>query len=152
MSDVPNSELLEQFTRKRSDAAFAELVQRHIGLVYSEAFRKTGNSQHAEDITQMVFITFAHRAGSLGPETVIPGWLYYTARLVAANFQRAETHRIPRKQEAYMQFTMEETANDQKWRKLSPMIYDAMAGLHASDRAARRGKGAVKSVNVNVTP
>lgn len=144
MNEVPNSELLEKFTRKRSEAAFAELVQRHIGLVYSEAFRKTGNSQHAEDITQTVFIVFAHRAGSLGPETVIPGWLYYTARLVAANFQRAETRRISRKQEVFMQFTMEETTNDQKWRKLSPILDDAMAGLRESDGAARRGKGAIK--------
>ena len=92
MNNVPNSELLEQFAQNRSEAAFAVLVQRHIGLVYTVAFRKTRKRQHARDITQTVFSTLAHRAGSLGTNTVIPGWLYYTARLVAANFQQAEMH------------------------------------------------------------
>lgn len=143
MNDVPNNELLEQFTRNRSKAAFAELVQRHIGLVYSVAFRKTRKLQHAKDITQTVFIVFAHRAGSLGAETVIPGWLYYTTRLVAANFRRVETRRTPRTQEAFMQSTLEETANAQRWRKLSPMLDDAMAGLRASGRITRRGSGEI---------
>lgn len=145
MNDVPNSELLEQFTRNRSKTAFAELVHRHIGLVYSVAFRKTGKLKHAKDITQTVFIVFAHKAGSLDAETVIPGWLYYTTRLVAANFRRVETRRTPRTQEAFMQSTMEETANTQKWRKLSPMLDDALADLRASEEAAPRRKGALKT-------
>lgn len=145
MNSVPNNELLEQFTRNRSKTAFAELVQRHIGLVYSVAFRKTGKRQPTKDITQTVFIAFAHKAGSLGAETVIPGWLYYTTRLVAANFRRSETRRIPHAQEVFIQSTMEETANNQRWRKLSPMLDDALADLHANGRAARRGKGTSKT-------
>ncbi len=136
MSAAPDAQLLEQFTRNQSEAAFAELVQRHIGLVYSAAFRKTGNPQQAEDITQAVFIIFAHKAGSLGPKTVIPGWLYHTARLVAANFQRAEMRRIHREQEAFMQSTPEESVSDTVWRELSPLLDDAMAGLSTTDRNA----------------
>jgi hypothetical protein len=43
MNDVPDAKLLEQFARNQSEAAFAELVKRHIALVYSVAFRKTGD-------------------------------------------------------------------------------------------------------------
>ncbi|HXB60145.1 MAG TPA: sigma factor, partial [Candidatus Acidoferrales bacterium] len=93
MNDTPDAELLKQFARNQSEAAFAELVERHIGLVFSIAFRKTGNPQQAEDITQAVFIILARKAGSLGPKTVLPGWLHHTARLTAANLQRAELRR-----------------------------------------------------------
>ena len=136
MSDSPDAELLEQFARNQSEAAFAELVERHLGLVYSTAFRKTENPQHAEDIAQAVFIILARKARSLGSKTVLLGWLYNTARLTAANFQRAEWRRIRREQEAFMQSTVNEPATDALWRELSPLLEDAMAGLGTSDRDA----------------
>jgi uncharacterized protein (TIGR03435 family) len=136
MSDTPDIELLEQFARTRSEAAFAELVERHLGLVYSAAFRRTDNSQHAQDITQAVFIILARKASSLSPKTVLPGWLYHTTRLTAANFQRAELRRICREQEAFMQPTVNESAPEAFWRELSPLLEDAMASLGASDRDA----------------
>src|SRR5690348_6703705 len=118
MSDSPDAELLEQFVRNKSEAAFAELVERHIGLVYSTAFRKTGNSQQSEDITQAVFIILARKAHSLGSKTVLPGWLHHTARFTAANLQRMELRRIRREQEAFMQSTVNESATDALWRDL----------------------------------
>ena len=136
MSNAPDTELLEQFARNQSEAAFAELVKRYIGLVYCVAFRKTGNPQHAEDITQAVFIILARKAASLGAKTVLPGWLYSTARLTAANFHRAEMRRIRREQEAFMQSTIEESALDALWREVSPLLEDAMAGMGANDRDA----------------
>lgn len=136
MSDSSDAELLEQFARNKSEAAFADLVERHLGLVYSTAFRKTGNPQHAEDIAQAVFIILARKANSLGRKTVLPGWLYHTARLTAANFQRAELRRIRREQEAFMQSTTNESAPDALWRELSPLLEDAMANLGPGDRDA----------------
>ena len=136
MSDLSDAELLAQFARNQSEAAFAELVRRHIGLVYSTAFRKTGNSQQAEDVTQAVFIILARKAGSLGPKTVLPGWLHHTARLTAANLQRAELRRIHREQEAFMQSTTNESAPDPLWLELSPLLDDAVASLGATDRDA----------------
>src|SRR5580698_640514 len=136
MSDSPDAELLEQFARKHSEAAFAELVERHLGLVYSTAFRKTENPQQAQDITQAVFIILAHKAGALGPKTVLPGWLHHTTRLTTANFQRAELRRIRREQEAFMQSTMNESVTDALWRELSPLLDDAVASLRTSDRDA----------------
>ena len=136
MSDTSDAELLEQFARNHSEAAFAELVERYIGLVYSTAFRKTGNPQQAEEITQAAFIILARKAGSLGPKTVLPGWLHHTARLTAANLQRAELRRISREQEVFMQSTMNESAPDALWHELSPLLDDAVASLGASDRDA----------------
>ena len=136
MTDVPDARLLEQFARNGSEEAFAALVQRHIALVHSVALRHTANAQHAQDITQAVFVILARKAGTLGRRTVLPGWLYHTARLTAANLQRAETSRVRREQEAYMQSQIEESVNDALWRELSPQLDEAMAGLGTSERDA----------------
>ena len=134
MTDVPDARLLEEFARNGSEEAFAELVQRYIGLVHSVALRHTTSPQHAQDITQAVFIILARKAGTLGRKTVLPGWLYHTARLTAANWQRAEARRVRREQEAFMQSTLEESPTDTLWRELSPQLEAAMAGLGATER------------------
>jgi RNA polymerase sigma factor (sigma-70 family) len=136
MTDVPDARLLEQFARNGSEEAFAALVQRHIALVHSVAMRHTVNAQHAQDITQAVFVILARKAGTLGRRTVLPGWLYHTARLTGANLQRAETSRVRREQEAFMQSQLEESVNDALWRELSPQLDEAMAGLGTSERDA----------------
>jgi RNA polymerase sigma factor (sigma-70 family) len=136
MTDAPDADLLEQFARDHSEAAFTALVKRHIGLVHSVALRHTANPQHAQDITQVVFIILARKAATLNRKTILPGWLYHTARLVAANFQRAEIRRIRRDQEVFMQSTLQESAPDPLWPELSPLLDEAMSHLRASDRDA----------------
>ena len=136
MPDTPDARLLEQFARYGSEDAFTALVQRHIGLVHSVALRHTADPQHGEDITQAVFIILARKAGQLGPKTVLPGWLYHTARLTAANWQRAEARRVRREQEAFMRSQLEETPADNLWRELSPQLDLAMAGLGRVERDA----------------
>src|SRR5450432_2700530 len=47
-------ELLRQFARTNSEAAFAELAQRHVNLVYSAALRQANGDEHlAKDVAQM---------------------------------------------------------------------------------------------------
>ncbi len=135
MTDMPDAELLEQF-RNGSEDAFNVLVERYVALVHSVALRHTANPRDAQDISQAVFIVLARKAGALGRGTVLPGWLYHTARLTAANFQRAEARRVRREQEAFMQSTLEEPATDAFWRELSPQLDEAMACLGASERDA----------------
>ncbi|HLP77688.1 MAG TPA: sigma-70 family RNA polymerase sigma factor [Candidatus Paceibacterota bacterium] len=136
MTDVPDDQLLEQFSRNGSEEAFAALVRRHIALVHSVALRHTAHPQHAEDITQAVFVILARKAGTLGRKTVLPGWLYHTARLTAANLQRAEMRRVRREQEAFMQSTPDESATDALWHEISPQLDEAMAGLGTAERDA----------------
>jgi RNA polymerase sigma factor (sigma-70 family) len=136
MIEVTDSDLLERFQQSESDEAFARIVDRHINLVHSVALRHTTNPHHAEEITQAVFIILARRAGSLGRQTVLSGWLYHAARLTAANFLRSETRRARREQEAFMRSTLEETQQEPLWDELSPLLDNAMARLKQSDRDA----------------
>lgn len=136
MTEAPDAAILEQFATSKSEEAFAELVRRHIGLVHSVALRHTNNPEHAQEITQAVFIILARKAASLSPKTILSGWLYHTARLTAANFRRAEYRRIHREQEAFMQSATAAEDTDSAWREMSPLLEDAMTGLNRADRDA----------------
>ena len=136
MHDVTDMDLLRQYAVGNSDAAFAALVSRHVDLVYSAALRKTGNLHAAEEITQAVFIILAQKAGRILDKTILPGWLYQTARLTASSFLRRETRRVRREQEAFMQTEPYTVAPEETWEQLAPLLEDAMGQLGDKDRAA----------------
>jgi hypothetical protein len=80
MPDANDMELMQEYAGRNSEPAFAELVHRHINLVYSVALRFTGDSGDAQDVTQAVFIILAQKAASLRHRTSLTGWLYETTR------------------------------------------------------------------------
>jgi uncharacterized protein (TIGR03435 family) len=134
MPDAQDMDLVREYARDHSEAAFTELVQRHINLVYSVAFRFTGNDTDAQDVTQAVFILLARKAASLRERTLVPGWLYETTRFVAARFNRTRARRQAREQEAYMQ-SQTNDGDTEYWEKLAPHLEAAMSQLAESDRA-----------------
>ncbi len=136
MQDAGDMELLREYDRQGSEAAFAALVQRHVSLVYSAALRHVGIDAHAEEITQAVFIILARKAADLRPDTILESWLYETTRLTALSFRRGERRRQFREQEAYMQSTLQESADASTWNQLAPQLDEAMARLGKNDRDA----------------
>ncbi len=135
MPDANDMDLVREFARDHSEAAFTELVRRHLNLVYSVARRCTGNDGDAHDVTQAVFIILARKAAGLREKTLLTGWLYETTRFAAARLLRTNARRHAREQEAYMQSTLNEADTAAVWEKLSPHLEAAMDKLNAADRA-----------------
>src|SRR5882757_9157032 len=106
---IDDIDLVQQYARSKSEEAFATLVSRHVNLVYSVALRQVRDSHLAEEITQIVFIILARKAGSLNSRTVVPGWLCRTTRYVSARALTMQRRRQHREQEAYMQSFLNET-------------------------------------------
>lgn len=136
MPKMDDMVLLREYAEGHSEKAFAELVGRHVNLVYSAAFRSVGNPEAARDITQAVFIVLARKARNLSPRTVLSGWLYLTARLTAARFLRTEIRRRKREREACMQSLLNESESETVWPQIAPLLDAAMERLGKKDRDA----------------
>ncbi len=132
---MTNEQLLRAYTEGRSEAAFAELVQRHVDLVYSTALRTVGQPQLAQDVAQAVFVHLARKAGSIRKASALPGWLYRVACDQAANAVRGERRRRQREQEALKRnsTTGEESA---AWGEIAPLLEEAMRTLPRRDQDA----------------
>ena len=132
-----DSELLRRYAENHSEAAFAELVQRRIGLVYAVALRTTRNAHRAEDVTQTVFADLARKAASLADRPVLAGWLYRSAHFAALGVVRAEQNRAAREREAQiMHETLGSDEPDQDWGKIRPLLDQIMSELEERDRDA----------------
>jgi len=131
----PDAELLRRYSRQHDERAFAELVQRHLGLVYAAALRRTGGHVHfAEDISQKVFVELARRAAQLDGHTALVGWLYRCARNAAIDVMRAEQSR-QRTAQAFANMTDTSPADySVDWERLRPVLDEAMDQLKERDR------------------
>ena len=134
MTDASDMDLVREFARSHSEAAFAELVRRHVSLVFSVARRCTTSDGDAEDVAQAVFALLARKAAGLRASTVVTGWLYETTRHTAATVRRTNVRRQFREQEAYMQSTLTDGNTAADWQRLAPQLEDAMSQLGEGDR------------------
>ena len=133
-----DAELLLEYAENGKEEAFAELVRRHLGLVYQSALRQVGGDAHlAQDVAQSVFTDLARKAGSLGGRRVLAGWLYTSARYAAVQVVRSEQRR--RAREAAVMRVNEQASTEGgavEWERLRPVIDDALHALGERDREA----------------
>jgi RNA polymerase sigma factor (sigma-70 family) len=142
---TPDSELLARFARTNAEDAFAELVKRHVNLVYSAALRQVAGDAHlAQDVAQTVFADLARKAGALARRESLTGWLYTSAHFAAAKSIRTETRRRDR-EETFMRETENssgtgvspvQSAPEADWETLRPTLDAAMHKLKETDREA----------------
>jgi DNA-directed RNA polymerase specialized sigma24 family protein len=89
---MTDRQLLDEFAGRRSRRAFAALVDRHAGMVYSTCLRMLGERPAAEQATQASFMILARKADRVAPGS-LAGWLYKTTYDVCCRARRAEASR-----------------------------------------------------------
>jgi RNA polymerase sigma factor (sigma-70 family) len=132
--------LLGRYAAARDEAAFTELVRRHLGFVYHAALRQCGGDAYrAEDVAQAVFTDLARKAEQLARRPVLAGWLYTSTRYAAAQAVRGEARRQAREREAQAMneiLSDPDAASAAEWERLRPAIDDALHALSERDREA----------------
>src|SRR5262245_27239415 len=88
VADLPDTELVEA-ARRGSQAAFAEVVKRHQGLVYSLVYALTGSITQSEEVAQETFVTAWKRLGDVDPPR-FRAWLCGIARILTRNSRRKQ--------------------------------------------------------------
>ena len=140
MQDLDDLTLLREYAARQSEAAFAELVSRRVGFVYSAALRQVRDPHLAEEITQAVFIILAQKAAKISDKTIFAGWLFKTTRYTAITQTRDRVKHSLRKaaieKEFQMQTELQSAASDLLWEKMSPLLDEALASLGETDRQA----------------
>jgi RNA polymerase sigma factor (sigma-70 family) len=135
--NVSDYQLLRGFARNGEQGAFAQLVRRHLNLVYATAFSKLQDEGAAQEVAQNVFAALARKAWRFAPDDSLPAWLYKTALLESKRWLRGELRRRRREQTAAELGTTMKTPEDQPaLRALVPLLDEGLLSLREQDRTA----------------
>ena len=136
MNRLTDQQLLRDYAGCRSEAAFAELVRRHVDLVYSAALRLLPDPHLAQDVTQQVFLALAQNAQHVADHPVLAGWLHRTTRNLAAETVRSNVRRQAREREAAAMNELIANPPDNTWENIAPHLDAALDELSDADRHA----------------
>src|SRR6185369_1089905 len=87
---MTDHELLTDFAAG-NDRALASLVAKYVDMVHAAARRQA--PEHADDVTQAVFILLSRKAATLVGKPTLAGWLLTATRLCAARARRTDQRR-----------------------------------------------------------
>jgi RNA polymerase sigma factor (sigma-70 family) len=130
---VTDRQLLAEYRSKASEAAFSEIVRRHLDRVYATCLRVLGDRHEAEDAAQAVFVVLARKAGSLPRNTVLSGWLYLTARNAARDALKKRARRARHEREA-AEMKPRQADRPANWEEIRPQLDVALSALSARQR------------------
>ena len=133
---MTDRELLQRYLADHSEAAFRELVQRHLPMVHAAALRRANGDAHlANDIAQRAFVALFTKAKSLQNRDNLAGWLHTAAGFEAGRLVRSEVRRRKR-EEVVNTMDSSKAASDssEAWNRLVPAIDGAVGELPEKDR------------------
>jgi RNA polymerase sigma factor (sigma-70 family) len=127
-------QLLEDFTSRRDEAAFAALVSRHGPMVLRVCRRVLHHEQDAEDAFQATFLALAGHAGSIRKRDTVGDWLHGVAYRTAMKVKRSAARR--RNHEARLRTGVPPAAVSPTWDDVQAVLDDEIQRLPACFREA----------------
>jgi RNA polymerase sigma factor (sigma-70 family) len=125
--ELGDGQLLERFTARQDEAAFAALVRRHGPMVLGVC-RRLLRGGDAEDAFQATFLVLFRRARALDRRGSLAGWLYTVAYHVALRARADAARRRVRERQVLDMFRAE-TRTEEVWRDLQPVLDDELNRL-----------------------
>ena len=125
-------DLLRRFAENADEAAFTELVGRHLSMVHGICRRRTGDPQLAEELAQNVFAALARKAGTIRKDVLVAGWLHRASCMESLQALRSEASR-KKNMNRFKELQAPETGG-QELPDLVPVLDEAMDRLPVTDR------------------
>ena len=135
LEELSDGQLLERFTARRDEAAFAALVRRHGPLVLGVC-RRLLRGTDADDAFQATFLVLFRRARGLDRRGSMAGWLYTVAYHVALR-ARADAARRRLRERRVVEMPRTECPAEAVWRDLQPVDRKSTR-LNSSHRSLSR--------------
>jgi len=120
--------LLRRFAATGDAEAFAEIVQRHAGLVYGASLRILADKDRAADAVQETFLQLLRNAGKITGS--VPTWLHRVATRKAVDVIRRDSSRKQRE----AKYAADNRQQVTKWQDLSRYIDEGLDELDEQTR------------------
>jgi RNA polymerase sigma factor (sigma-70 family) len=128
ITNEPDLALLQRYAGTRDEDAFAQIVRRYAGLVFSAAYRVLGDRARAEEVAQETFLRLMRKPQAVTRSLV--GWLHNTVTQLAIDEIRSSSARKQRE----LNYVLEKSVEPTAWKELSPYIDEALAELPDKQR------------------
>jgi RNA polymerase sigma factor (sigma-70 family) len=132
--DLTDRQLLERYTARRDEAAFAALVRRHGPMVLGVCRRVLRREQDAEDAFQATFLALARRADATPWRDSVGGWLHDVAYRVATKLKVDAARRHAHERLAG-QRTRSDATPPRAWEELGAVLDEEVRRLPEPYRA-----------------
>ncbi len=138
-SETPDAYLLGEFVTDQDEAAFAELVKRHGGLVRGVCRRILFDSAATDDAFQQTFLSLSQHAPLLlrtvAPTASLGSWLYRVA--VNASLQLKRKTRSRRRTETqFAEHHPQAISPQEPWNEVLPALDEEISALPGQYRSA----------------
>ena len=121
--------LLDRFREDGDQEAFAEIVRRYAGAVFSTCVRILGDKARADDASQETFFRLSQKPDSV--KQSLGGWLHTAATRLSIDAVRSEASRAHRE----ANYERKPASDTLKWAEVSPHVDEALAELPDETRA-----------------
>src|SRR5262249_54555243 len=125
--ELTDAQLLDNFVRRRDEAAFELLVWRHATLVLGTCRRLLHDRHEAEDAFQAAFLVLGRKAATISKRESVGSWLYKVACRIAqrARARSAKRACCPLPGDLPARVGTDEVL----WRDLRPVLDEEVARL-----------------------
>ena len=132
--EISDADLLERFSLRRDEAAFATLVNRHGPMVQGVCQRILGDAHAAEDVFQAVFLVLVRKCATIRRPELLANWLYGVAFRIARKARIKAIRNQARERWAEKMPTREQVL-DLEWGELKQVLDEEMNQLPEKYRA-----------------
>jgi RNA polymerase sigma factor (sigma-70 family) len=135
VAGATDGQLLERFSARQEEAAFAALLHRHGPMVLGVARRVLRQQQDAEDVLQATFLVLARKAGSIRKRESVASWLHGVAYRLAVEATGQRARRQAHERQAGT-MRHKRTNREGVWQELEEALDQALSSLPEKYREA----------------